>query len=186
MAEERIRQFIERQAARGAAPCGVARLQGPDDYEVAARTRQVPPPRPGIAHGPERRETSSDAFPRFGLGPDRLQEWKPVLKIKIQATTNSLVDFCTQVETTTVRPRRDPSPASSGRAARRLAAARARSAAPRRPSRRQVPCDPCPCARLWTRRAPGATGRRRRRPGARRPVWTYAVEQASRRRRGRV
>ena len=39
VAEERIRQFIERQAARGAAPRGVARLEGPDDDEVAARTR---------------------------------------------------------------------------------------------------------------------------------------------------
>ena len=63
----------------------------------------MPPPRSGIAYGPERRETSSNAFPRFGLGPHRLQEWKPVLEIKIQApyaidamsTTNSLVDFLT-------------------------------------------------------------------------------------------
>ena len=31
-------------------------------------------PGTGGAHGPERRETSSNAFPRLGLGPHRLQE----------------------------------------------------------------------------------------------------------------
>ena len=79
MAEERIRQFIKRQAARGAAPRGVARLEGPDDQEVPAWTRQMPPPRSGIANGPERRKTSSNAFPRFGLGPHRLQEREQTL-----------------------------------------------------------------------------------------------------------
>ena len=85
VAEERVRQFIERQAARGAAPRGVARLEGPDDDEVPARTGKMASPGTGSPHGPERRETSSNAFPRFGLGPHRLQEWKPVLEIKIQA-----------------------------------------------------------------------------------------------------
>ena len=32
------------------------------------------PPRARVAHGPERRETSSNALSRFRLGPDRLQE----------------------------------------------------------------------------------------------------------------
>jgi len=39
----------------------------------------VPPPRPGISHGPQRRETSSNALSRFGLGPDRLQEREQTL-----------------------------------------------------------------------------------------------------------
>jgi len=74
VAEERVRQFIERQAARGAAPRGVARLEGPDDDEVPARTGKMASPGTGSPHGPERRETSSNALSRFRLGPDRLQE----------------------------------------------------------------------------------------------------------------
>ena len=87
---------------------------------------------------------------------------RPTVVSVRRQTTNSLVGFQREQRRLGLggvhRQRKEQVPG-----ARRLAAARARSAVPRSPSQRPRPCGPCPRARRASRPALRAIGRRRRR-----------------------